>query len=222
MFGDEKTLSNVQHILAKQQDERNSTIINADDLGAGLDLSLKYMMQFYSDTREVITGSEETSFSDTAGISGSSNEENVGKNDNENGLVNEPAASAAMVDSEISFLQLPVSTDWRLRYNYLMTVICVGFYFSSNIISFDFYTLHSENFQVDEAHHQSYKKNFTHLFKSYFQCTRRALRWNTDALDYQNCTELYCEQTSLYFLSYLHVPQFDLKSSWMKMLKCFI
>ena len=114
MFGDEKTLSNVQHILAKQQDERNS-IINADDLGAGLDLSLKYMMQFYSDTREVITGSEETSFSDTAGISGSSNEENVGKNDNENGLVNEPAASAAMVDSEISFLQLPVSTDYRLR-----------------------------------------------------------------------------------------------------------
>ena len=158
MFGDEKTLSNVQHILAKQQDERNC-IINAEDLGAGLDISLKYMMQFYTDTREVITGSEETSFSDTAGISGSSNEENAGESDNENGLVNDPTGSAAMVDSEISFLQLPVCT-------YILCSFLPFFFFSS----FFFYLIHTlcesenfSNFQVSAL--QEKKKRKTLLVK---------------------------------------------------------
>ncbi|XP_072022375.1 F-box only protein 4-like isoform X2 [Amphiura filiformis] len=51
MFGDEKTLSNVQNILAKQEADRSSFI--AGDLGSGLDVSLKYMMQLYSDTYAV-------------------------------------------------------------------------------------------------------------------------------------------------------------------------
>ncbi len=104
MFGDEKTLANVQNILAKQEEERSS-----GDLGTSLDLSLKYMMQLYSDTYAVTLDTLNGVASCTTNSELSAQAPSNLNEECEQGQEKEPENRTEEGTSEISFLQLPVS-----------------------------------------------------------------------------------------------------------------